>query len=158
MPFRLEQSLIASTTIAVGFTVGCIASSSAPLQRVDTRVGPEIRAIPASLTEAEIIEVSRSAVLVDEDQFVLGPVKCPHPAIVLGPYAQVFEFGIDLAARGHHLFDMTPIHADIMNRAVMDELARLPSTVVRNATNSSFVISPDAIANSRCLTLPSPET
>ena len=28
-PPRLEQSLIASATIATGFTVGCIASSSA---------------------------------------------------------------------------------------------------------------------------------
>jgi hypothetical protein len=52
---------------------------------------------------------------------------------------------------------MAPVHAHEMDRAV----GRVASEVVeglRKPVNSDFVISPDAIANSRCLIEPLPPT
>jgi hypothetical protein len=69
-------------------------------------------------SEFDIVDVRAPAVLEDENQLVLGAVQRAHPAVVLVPYAEVLGLGVDRPAGGGQLEQMTPVHADVMNRSI----------------------------------------
>ncbi len=56
---------------------------------------------------------------VDEDQFVLGAIKCPHAAIGLVPNAKLFLFGKGGSAGREQRLHATPVHADVGNSPVL---------------------------------------
>src|SRR5215207_9910195 len=60
----------------------------------------------------------RAADLVDEHEFVLRPVQRTHPGIALVPEAQVQEVAIDAPADGADIINVTPVHADEVDRAI----------------------------------------
>ena len=52
--------------------------------------------------------------LEDQDELVLAAVERAHPAIVLDPDAEVFQFAIGAVAGGQQLVEMAPVHADVV--------------------------------------------
>jgi len=71
------------------------------------------------LTQFEIVDVGGMPRFSDEDEFVLGSVERAHPSIGLVPDANILELLIDSASRDQHLEGVKPIHADVMNRAIL---------------------------------------
>ena len=51
---------------------------------------------------------------------------------------------------------MAPVDADVMNGSINAHSCGIGKSAWRKVTNSADVISPDAIANSRCLVDPRP--
>ena len=72
----VEQSRIASATIATGLTVGCMASSSSRVALgVAPAYRPDRRPVAAVLAEFDIVDVRAGAGLKDSDQLVLRAVE-----------------------------------------------------------------------------------
>ena len=59
-----------------------------------------------------------AAVFEDGDKLVPGAVERTHTGVVLDPDAEVFQLAVDPAADGQQVFDMTPVHEQIMQRAI----------------------------------------
>lgn len=89
---------------------------------------------------------------------MLGAIDRPHSRIGLVPDADVLKLGIVPITREQHFPHMPPVHADLVDRAVLRVVAKQPENLWRKVVNSSWLISPETIANSRCLTTPSPDT
>ena len=87
-----------------------------------------------------------------------GAVEGAHAAVVLGPDDQVLELGVDLVARRQHLGHVPPVHADEVDRAVDAHLDEAIEGGAQELGELGRVISPEAIANSRCLMAPEPPT
>lgn len=117
-----------------------------------------VRAIPAMLAQLDIVDMRRHPDLEHEHQLMLRAIETAHAAIGLCPDAKVLEFGIAVARSGQDLAHMPPVHADEVDRAIGRRGDKVVKTSPRNAVNSPSDISPDAMANSRCLTAPSPVT
>ena len=83
---------------------------------IDAGIAPYIGAVTAVYAEFYIVDVRLGAVLKHKNQFVLGTVKRAHPRIVFAPYTQIFKLVIHFSRR-HHLFNMPPVHTNIMQRA-----------------------------------------
>src|SRR5215475_5842259 len=72
---------------------------------------PNIGPVAAMTAEFDIVDVRGSADFEHRDEFMLGPVKRPHAAIVLVPDAEVEEAVIDLASCRQELEQMPPRHS-----------------------------------------------
>src|SRR5438045_9476885 len=66
------------------------------------------------------------AVFEDKDKLMPAAVERAHSRIVLDPDDEIFQLGVDLAAAGHDLLDVTPIHADVVQRAIDAEFGKVP--------------------------------
>ena len=49
---------------------------------------------------------------------MLAAIKTAHASISFGPDAEIFQFGVDRIAGRHHLGDVPPIHAYVVDGAV----------------------------------------
>ncbi|MEM7523265.1 MAG: hypothetical protein AAF360_05820 [Pseudomonadota bacterium] len=98
-------------------------------ETVGLAIPPNVGSVPTGLAEAEGVQMRRRPDFEDEDQFVLGAVERPHTAIVLHPNEQVLHLRIDAVAGRTHLSDVTPVHADEMDRAVDTDARKLPTGV-----------------------------
>jgi len=97
-------------------------------------VGPAVATEPAEL---DIVAVGFSADPEDADQLVLRTVEGAPPSVGLVPHDQVEHRARQFAVDHDQLFDVAPVHADIVNRAlrsaisvivIADALALLRST------------------------------
>src|SRR4029077_8509610 len=84
----------------------------------DAIVLPNVGAAPTVLPEPKVVDVGSVAGFPHEDELVLATVEAAHATVGLDPDNEVFELTINGVAGGHHLGDMPPIHADIMDRTV----------------------------------------
>ncbi len=66
------------------------------------------------MAELDIVAVPVAAMFENEDKLVLTAVERAHPGIVLDPDADVFQLAISVAAGSKQLFDMAPVHADVV--------------------------------------------
>src|SRR5204862_6210501 len=82
---------------------------------------PDIAAVAPEAAELDVVAVTAAAVLEDKDELVLAAIERAHPGIVLDPDAEVFQLAINAAPGRRQLFDMAPIHADEVDRAVSRE-------------------------------------
>src|SRR6476661_7510543 len=116
---RREQSLMASITSAVGFTVGCISSSaSRPERKVFTCIVPDVGSITTVLAELDHVEMRCGPGLVDKHELVLGAVERAHPPVILVPDTDILEFGVDPACCVDDLCHVPPVHADEVQGAI----------------------------------------
>ena len=119
--------------------------------RVHRGVVPDVGAVAAVPAELDGVEVRRLADPVDEDQLVLRAVERAHAGVRLVPDAEVQELAVDRAADRHDVLEVPPVHADEVHRAVARHpgagAERLGRGRLRNAAS---LISPEAMANSRC--------
>jgi len=84
-----------------------------------------------------------------EDMLMFGTVERPHPAIALGPNADIEQRIIDVTTRRQDLREMTPVHEGKMHSTRNADIRHIAENELRNAVNSVSVISPEAIAKSR---------
>ena len=89
---------------------------------------------------------------------MLAAVEGALARVGLDPYDQVQHGPVDDVAGPHELFDMTPIHAYEVNGAIHREPGCGAEAITQEGTNVSGSISPEAMANSRCLRAPRPTT
>src|SRR5256885_1082170 len=87
-------------------------------QRIHTRVVPDIRTRSTMLTELEVVDVRRRPTLEHNDELVLRAIKRAHSGIRLIPDAHVLELGIDISASRKDFTDVSPVHTDLVNRAI----------------------------------------
>ena len=88
--------------------------ASNPDCRATPRVVPDVAAVAPKLSELNVVAVPVAAVFEDEDKLVLAAVERPHTAIVLDPDAEVLQLAIGAVAGGQQLFEMAPIHANVV--------------------------------------------
>src|SRR5215213_389524 len=112
----------------------------AAAKRVDALVGPHVGSIAPVLAKFEAVDVRRGPLLEGEDQFVSGSIEGAHSAVILDPDNQVLELA-------EHVVEPSTLTS-----------ARRWNVVRRKVVNSDEVISPEAMANSRCLIAPLPPT
>ena len=161
MSLRFVESKMASETIAIGLTVGWRSRAlSLTLARkaVGAGVVPDVRAIAPKAAELNIVEVRVLAVSKHEHEFMPGTVQRAHAAIALDPNTHVEQIEASGTAGGKHLAHVAPIHAGVDDGAPAACEPASSSVSFRKRVNSSSVISPEAIANSRCLISPLPQT
>src|SRR5277367_64431 len=72
----------------------------------------------AELPQLHVVAMGMLALLEYEDKFVLTTIKRAHAGIVLHPDAEVFDFVVHFLARVQEFPDVTPVHADEVNRPV----------------------------------------
>src|SRR6202047_3914674 len=125
-------------------------------ERVDPGVIPHIAAVATVAAELDMVLMRVPAMLEQEHELVLAAVERAHAGIVLGPDAQVLQFGIGALAGGEQLRHVPPIHADEVERPVETEPGEEPESARQDLGELGLVISPDAIANSRWRMAPSP--
>ena len=82
-----------------------------------TRIIPDVGSIAPKSTQFHIVNVTGRALLENENQLVLRPVKAPHSGVCLGPDAKVFELAIEPRSLENFLH-MAPIHADVMDGSI----------------------------------------
>src|SRR5690348_8505457 len=82
---------------------------------------PDIAAVAPEAAELDVVAVPAAAPLEDKDELVPAAVERAHPGIVLDPDAEVLQLAINAAPGRCQLFDMAPIHADEVDRAVSRE-------------------------------------
>src|SRR5438128_5850211 len=85
---------------------------------INSIIIPNIASVSAILAEFKRVDVWCVSVLPDEDQLVLGTVEGSHAGIALVPDADVLQLGIMSVTRFKHLAHVTPVHADLMDRAI----------------------------------------
>jgi hypothetical protein len=102
--------------------------------------------------------VGRGALLEHEDQLVARAIEGSHAAVGLGPDDQILELVIDPAAGGHQLTHMPPVHADEVDRAIAAGVGHVAKHLGQEPGELTWLISPEDIANSRCLIFPAPPT
>ncbi len=95
-----------------------VALFSVARKRIHSWVVPDVAAVAAILAELDIVSMPLPAIFKNKDQLVLAAIKGAHAGAVLGPYADVFQFPISLAASRQHLAHVPPIHAYEMERAI----------------------------------------
>src|SRR5476649_2682343 len=86
-------------------------------EAIQPGVVPHVAAVAAKPAEGDVVAVRRLAMLVDEHQLMLAAVEGAHDGVLLHPDAKVLLLGVDLAAGGLHLVQVTPVHADKVQRA-----------------------------------------
>src|SRR6202041_1008727 len=82
------------------------------------RISPDVGSIATILPELDAVTMRSPAVLVDEDELVLTAIEGSHPGVVLDPDAEVQELGVHGCSGGEQLCQVTPVDADIVQRAV----------------------------------------
>src|SRR5215471_6924570 len=60
----------------------------------------------------------------------LAAVERAHPTIVLDPDAEVFQLAIGVAAGGQQLREVTPVDADVMQRAIDTERGEVTESLI----------------------------
>src|SRR5271165_5888434 len=95
-----------------------IALLAAAGEGIDPGISPNIAAVAAELAALDIIAVRVTPLFKHEDKLVLAAVERAHSGIVLDPDAEIFQLAIDAVAGGQQLFDVTPVHADVLQGAV----------------------------------------
>ena len=105
---------MASAINDTGLTVGCQALGRPQRGRVAVR--PHVGAVAAMLAQLEGVAVRGGPVLEDKDELVARAIEGAHAAVVLDPNDQVLEFREDNLARGEDLGQVTPVHADVVDR------------------------------------------
>src|SRR5271156_3849858 len=106
-----------------------IALLAATGEGVGSRVMPDIAAVAPVLAELDIVAVPVAAVLKDKNKLVLAAVERAHPGIVLDPDAEVFQLAIGFATGSQQLFEMAPVHADEVQRAVDAECGEVAESL-----------------------------
>jgi hypothetical protein len=89
----------------------------AGLQRIDTTILPDVRAVAPVLAEFETVDMRGAPVLERKDQFMAGAIEGPYAAVALDPDDQVLELRVVGASR-QHLAHAPPVQADEVDRAV----------------------------------------
>src|SRR5271154_6599003 len=95
-----------------------IALLFAATEGIASGVTPDIAAVAPEPAELHIVAVLLAAMFEDKDELVLAAVERAHPRVVLDPDAEVLHLVVDPAAGRQQLFDVAPVHADVMERAV----------------------------------------
>jgi hypothetical protein len=90
--------------------------SSGP-KRVDARVLPDIRTVPAMAAELDVVEMSRVADPEDAYKLVLAPIERALTGVRLDPDGKIEGFAIDRAAGIEQLANVPPVHAHEMHCA-----------------------------------------
>ena len=78
-------------------------------------VVPHVCAVAAKFPKFNVVAMSGSAILEDEDKFVAAAIERAHPAIVLHPNADIQQLPKGNLAGFAGLSDMSPIHTDVMD-------------------------------------------
>ena len=79
---------------------------------------PDVGAISPVPAKFDIVDVRPCTDFENGDEFVFGPVKRSHPAVVLVPDAEVEEGIIKCVPSGQQLEQMTPVHENVVEGAV----------------------------------------
>ena len=88
--------------------------------RIHARIIPYVSTIPAVYSQFHIIDMGLFPMLEHKNQFVLRAIERAHTGIIFPPYTKIFKLIIHIRRR-HNLFDVPPIHADIMQGTVFAE-------------------------------------
>lgn len=100
---------------------------------VDARVIPNICPVASVFAELDVIAVRHLSVLEHENELVLTAIERSHAAVMFHPYADVDQIGISALARSGEFPDMTPVHADVVDRTsrrvIRQQSAGLPEKV-----------------------------
>ena len=159
MWLRWVQSLIASATMCdrLNRRMRAQVVHAAGAKCVGAGVFPDIGARAAVAAELDGVEVRGAPDTKHANEFVLAPVKAALAGVGFHPGNEIEHGAIDGAAGGDQFADVAPIHADKMHGAV-DRSAAPPalSVSVRKLVKAACDISPEAMANSWCLTWPRP--
>lgn len=83
-----------------------------------SRLGPDIGAVSPVLSQFDVVDVRRVARFEDEHKFMGRSVERSHPAVGLGPDAEILQFGVARIAGGQDFLLMAPVHAVEMDGAV----------------------------------------
>src|SRR5215204_6247273 len=129
----------------------------AAAKRVDALVGPYVGSIAPVLAKFEAVDVRRGPLFEGEDQFVPGAIEGAHSAVILDPDNQVLELAEHVVGCRQHLARRQSMHMRCIEPSTLASASRW-NVVRRNVVNSGEVISPEAMANSRCLIAPLPPT
>ena len=90
------------------------------------------------------------AVLENKDELVLAAIERALPALSLTQTQRFFELAIDaVRPAASSSLDMAPVHANVVQRAVVAIAGKVQSAGRENRVNSASLISPEAIANGR---------
>src|SRR4051794_3725564 len=81
-------------------------------------IGPHIAAIATVAPELDVVLMGRIADPKDPDQLVLAAIERALPRIDLIPDDNVQHQAIDLASNPHQGFDMPPVRANVVHRAI----------------------------------------
>ena len=90
---------------------------------------PDIAAVAAELAELDVVAVRSAALLEDKDELVLAAVERAHTGIIFGPDAEVLQFAVGFGTCGQQLFDMAPVHANVVQRASCTEGGHVPQSL-----------------------------
>ena len=82
-------SAIRATGLGVRVEGEQVSVRSGAGERIRRCVVPDVGALPAELAQVDVAAMSASAVLEQEDQLMRTAIEAPHPAVALGPYAEI---------------------------------------------------------------------
>ena len=108
--------------------------------------------------EFDIIEMRRLADPKDANQLMLAAIEAALAGVGLDPHHQVDMRAVGLPAGVDQLALVPPVHADIMECARAGMRRRVAEGLAQEFDVFLGDISPDAMANSRCLVRPRPTT
>src|SRR3954462_12180477 len=63
----------------------------------------------------------------------MSAVERAHPGIFLAPDAEVFQLAIAAAAGGQQLFDMAPVHTNVVQRSVNAECREVAKSLAEKS-------------------------
>ena len=117
---RRVQSFIASATNATGLTRRVRRELVHPAgpEAIHAGVVPDVRARAAVAPEFDIIEVRRLADPKHADELMLAAIEASLAGVRLDPHRQIQHLAIGLFAGLDQLAQVSPIHADIMERSL----------------------------------------
>ena len=127
-------------------------------ETVRAAIGPDVAAMAAMLAQLDVVAMRLRAVPEHQHEFVLGVVEAAHATVGLVPDAQVQEItdaalpAAMISARWRQSMHTKAIAPGLQTSAIS------VIDCTRKPVNSLSLISPDAIANSRCCVLPRPQT
>ena len=87
-------------------------------KRIRPRVIPDVRPIAAKPAQLDIVAMRVLAALKHEDKLVLGAVQRAHARVAFHPDTDILELRIRLLAGLDDLAQMSPVHADEVQRSV----------------------------------------
>ena len=149
---RLVRSSRASSSMAVGLTVGWSLRPAAGVgaERGGARIGPDIRAPAAAFAELDVVDVRGGAGLEQRQQLMLGPIEAAHAGVGLGPDDEVE--GTRPTFRAAEWTVGKPRQSMKVPKTPPSQRQGITASIHASlkARNSASVISPEAMANSRC--------
>jgi len=107
-------------------------------EAVSPGVAPDIGAVAANSSEFDIVQVGGAADPPDQSKFVLGAVERAHPAIALGPNADVEQRIIAIVPGAQSHPQVTPIHESKMHGTWTTERCHLPKHSVQECGVFAF--------------------